>query len=75
VLPEIRVNPPESLAIERPVAAVSETDVDAMIENMRRQRPVFTPVERAARDSRSRGVDYQARIGGKPVSKAAISPM
>jgi len=58
--------PAESLAIERPAAAVSETDVDAMIENMRRQRPVFTPVERAARDSDRVVFDYQARIGGKP---------
>jgi len=37
-----------------------------MIENMRRQRPVFTPVERAARDSDRVVFDYQARIGGKP---------
>src|SRR2546430_10164828 len=37
-----------------------------MIENMRRQRPVFTPVERAAHDSDRVVFDYQARIGGKP---------
>ncbi|HEY0767820.1 MAG TPA: trigger factor, partial [Steroidobacteraceae bacterium] len=66
VLPEVRVNPPEGLAIERPAAAVSETDVDAMIENMRQQRPVFTPVERAARNTDRVVLDYQARIGGKP---------
>src|SRR6202007_501863 len=46
VRPEIRVNPPERLAIERPVSSVDETDIDAMIENMRVQRPVFTPVDR-----------------------------
>ena len=45
---------------------LAETDVDAMIENMRRQRPVFTPVERAAHDSDRVVFDYQARIGGKP---------
>ncbi len=42
VLPEIKVSPAESLAIERPSASVTEADVDAMIENMRDQRPVFT---------------------------------
>ena len=73
VLPEIRVNPPEGLAIERPAAAVSETDVDAMIENMRRQRPVFTPVERAARDSDRVVLDYQARIGGKTFEGSDLS--
>jgi trigger factor len=37
-----------------------------MIENMRAQRPVFTPVDRAARDTDRVVFDYQARIGGKP---------
>src|ERR1700756_2289690 len=51
VLPEVRVNPPDRLAVERPVSSVEETDIDAMIENMRAQRPVFTPVEREAREA------------------------
>src|SRR6266550_4373939 len=73
VLPEIRVNPPEGFAIERPAAAVSETDVDAMIENMRRQRPVYTPVERAARDSDRVVLDIQARSGGKAFEGSDLS--
>jgi trigger factor len=67
VLPEISINPPESLAIERPTAEVTEADIDAMVENMRAQRPVFTPVERAARDTDRVRIDYQARVGGKPI--------
>src|ERR1700751_4644052 len=35
VLPEVVVREPQHLAIERPVAEVSDTDVEAMIENMR----------------------------------------
>jgi trigger factor len=66
VLPEIRVNPPEGLTVERPAATVTDADVDAMIENMRHQRPVFTPVARAARESDRVVIDYQVRIGGKP---------
>jgi len=65
VLPEIRVNPPDTLAVERPSASVTEADIDAMIENMRAQRPVFTAVERAAHDSDRVLLDYQARIGGR----------
>jgi trigger factor len=67
VLPEISVGPPERLSVERPTATVSEADVDAMIENMRLQRPVFTPVERAAHDTDRVRLDYQARIGGKSI--------
>jgi trigger factor len=73
VLPEISVGPPEHLAVERPVAAVSEADIDAMIQNMRLQRPVFTPVERAARDADRVQLDYQARIGGKPIEGGDIT--
>ena len=66
VLPEIKVKPPEGLTLERPSAAVTEADVDAMIENMRKQRPLFTPVDRPAHDTDRVLLDYQARIGGKP---------
>jgi trigger factor len=73
VLPEISINPPESLAIERPTAEVTETDIDAMLENMRAQRPAFTPVERAAHDTDRVRIDYQARIGGKPIEGGDLS--
>jgi len=73
VLPEIRVNPPEGLTVERPVAGVTDAEIDAMIENMRAQRPVFTPVERAAHDGDRVLLDYQARIGGKPFEGGAVS--
>jgi trigger factor len=65
VLPEIKVNAPESIVIEKPAATVTEADVDSMIENMRAQRPMFTPVERAAREGDRVLFDYQARIGGR----------
>jgi trigger factor len=66
VLPDVRVHSPEAITIERPVSEVTEADVDAMIENMRAQRPVFTPVARAAHDSDRVLLDYQVLIGGKP---------
>jgi trigger factor len=73
VLPEVRVNPPEALALERPAATVSESDVDAMVENMRAQRPLYLPVERAARNGDRVVFDYQARIGGKAFEGSDLS--
>ncbi len=67
VLPEISIKPAESLAVERPSAEVTEADIDAMIENMRQQRPLFTSVERPAHDTDRVRLDYQARLGGKPI--------
>ena len=65
VLPEIKVRPPDGIAVERPKVEVTETDIDAMIENMRAQRPVFTEVARAARDTDRVVIDYQARLEGQ----------
>jgi trigger factor len=65
VLPQITVQPVDSLAIERPTAEITAADLDAMIESMRRQRPVFTPVERAAGDTDRVILDFDGKIGGE----------
>ena len=66
VMPEVQVKSPAAIAVQRPVVTVGESDVDAMIESMRRQRPVFTAVERPARETDRVTVDYTGRIGGQP---------
>jgi trigger factor len=65
VLPEVRVQAPDAMAVERPTAEVTDADIDAMIENMRAQRPVFTVVERPASDTDRVVIDYQARLDGQ----------
>ena len=66
VLPEIQVKSPDSVAIERPGAQITESDVDAMLESMRRQRPTFTQVERAASDTDRVTLDFDGRLNGEP---------
>lgn len=66
VMPEVKVKAPDSVTVERPSASVTESDVDAMIESMQRQRPVFTAVERGAHDTDRVIVDYEGRIDGQP---------
>ena len=70
VLPEVRVRPSGEMTIERPVATVGEADIDAMIESMRRQRPIFTAVERPARATDRVIIDYEGRIDGAAVKAA-----
>ena len=65
VMPEVRVAPLSGIAIERPVCQISDADVDAMVESLRRQRPVFTPVERAARETDRVTIEYEGRIDGE----------
>jgi trigger factor len=66
VLPEITVKPVDALTLERPTSSVTETDLDAMIESMRRQRPVFTQVERAAHATDRVILDFDGLIDGQP---------
>jgi trigger factor len=67
VLPEVKVKPVDTIAVEKPASQVTEKDIDAMIESMRKQRPIFTVVERAAQDNDRVTVDYTSTIGGEPV--------
>jgi len=66
VMPDVKLRPVESLKIERPVASVSDADIDSMIENMRAQRPKFTEVQRAAKDTDRVTLDFEGRIAGEP---------
>jgi trigger factor len=66
VMPEVKVTAAEAIQVERPVSSVTEMDVDAMIESMRRQRPLFTAVERGAHETDRVVIDYNGFIGGNP---------
>jgi trigger factor len=66
VVPEIKVKSLDSITIERPSAEVTEDDISAMIESMRRQRPVFTAVERLAQETDRLTIDFDGRMDGQP---------
>jgi len=62
--PAVTLKPLDAIAVERPTASVTEDDIDAMLESMRAQRPIFTLVERAAQDGDRVTLDYEGRIDG-----------
>jgi len=64
VLPDVTLKPLDAIAVERPVATVSDEDVEAMLQSMRAQRPLFTLVERAAQQDDRVTIDYEGRIDG-----------
>jgi trigger factor len=66
VLPQIEIKGVESLSVERPAATVSTADVDAMIQNLREQRPSYSEVEREARDTDRVTIDFDGTIDGTP---------
>jgi trigger factor len=73
VLPEVTISPPEALAIDKPTGTVTDGDVDAMIENMRAQRPNYSAVERPARNTDRVVFDYQVRIGDKVIEDGDVA--
>lgn len=66
IFPEIKLAGVESIAVDRPVAEVGTADVDAMIQNLREQRPTYVAVEREAQDTDRVTVDFDGTIDGQP---------
>ena len=63
-MPEVTVNPVAALKIERPTADITDADVEAMLESMRKQRVTYAPVERAAQKDDRVVVDFAGRSDG-----------
>ncbi len=54
----------EAYSVERPVADVSEADVDRMIERLREQRAQWVPAERPAGAGDTVTIDYRGTVEG-----------
>ena len=66
VFPEIKLKPPESLAVEVPRVEVLESDVDEMLETVRQQRAEWLAVERKSAAGDRVVVDFDATIDNEP---------
>ncbi len=66
VFPEIDLKGVEGLAVVRPAAEVAEADVDAMVLNLREQRPRFEAVERECREGDRVTMDFDGLVDGAP---------
>jgi len=66
VFPEIALQPIESLEIVRTTAEVAPSDVDAMLERLRKQQLKFNAVSRAAATGDRVTIDFEGCIDGVP---------
>jgi len=64
VLPEVKLAPLNEISVERPVASVADKDLDAMIDTLRKQRPSFSEVSRAAATNDRVTVNFTGKIDG-----------
>jgi trigger factor len=65
VMPEFTLNPVSELKVERPSAEITDADLEAMLETMRKQRPDFVEVAREAGEGDRVTVDFEGRIEGE----------
>ncbi len=66
VFPEVTIKGLDSISIERPVANVTDEDVDVMIESLRKQRPNWKAAERGSRTGDRVTIDFTGTIDGTP---------
>ena len=65
VFPEITLGSFASINIERPVAEVSDADVEKMVDTLRRQRAKFEETTDAAKDGDRLDVDFEGSVDGE----------
>lgn len=65
VMPEVKVAELSGQAIARVTAEVTEADIDEMIDKLRRQRMVWSDVERGAKDGDTLTIDFKGMIDGE----------
>src|ERR1700738_2829291 len=64
VFPDVALQPIESLEIERVSAEVTDSDVDAMVQRLRKQQMKYTSVDRAAASGDKVTIDFLGKIDG-----------
>jgi trigger factor len=64
VFPEVSLQPFDTLDLERVTAQVTDSDIDAMIERLRKQQMKYAPVSRRAASADKVTIDFLGKIDG-----------
>lgn len=65
VMPEIKLADLSGIVVKKPVAEVADSDVDAMIEKLRKQRTTWNEVDREAADGDTVTIDFKGMMDGE----------
>lgn len=65
VYPEVELKGLESITVEKPAAEVQDSDVEEMLETLRKQQSTWTEVEEAAEDGKRVTIDFVGSIDGE----------
>ena len=62
IYPEIKLAGIEAIKVERPAAEVTETDINAMVDNLRHQRATWEAVQRGAQKGDRVQLDFEGSV-------------
>ena len=65
VFPEFKLKGLEKISVEKPKVEIVQKDINAMIENLQKQRGTWNPVERPSKKDDQLLVDFEGKIDGK----------
>ena len=65
VYPQFELGSLSTLRLTRPTAVVTDGDLEAMIESLRKQRPDWTDISRGCRDGDRITLDFEGKIDGE----------
>jgi len=65
VYPEFELQGLDGLALEQPIVAIEDTDIETMINNLRKQRAEWSEVDRSSADGDQISVDFEGTLNGE----------
>lgn len=65
IYPEVELSGLDTIEVEQPTAEVTEADVDAMIETLRKQHATFEAVEREAAEGDKAKINFVGSVDGE----------
>ena len=67
------LKPPGELSIKRPVCEIGETDIDNMLEVLRKQHAEWVSVSRPAQTGDQLLVDFAGTVDGEPLERGSAT--
>ena len=66
VYPDVKVEIPADLVIEKPVVKITDADIDNMLYKLRKQRSTWQEVDRPAEEGDQVVIDFLGKLDGEP---------
>ena len=67
VMPEVTLEGLDKIKVEKPDVEIADSDLDDMIENLRKQKATWTEVDRASAKGDRVVVDFEGKLKGEPI--------